>query len=42
LTGSSPFRAKSYNEIVMKNYNCEIDFELLSTRNISKEGNIMN
>lgn len=27
LSGVSPFQANSYNEIVMKNYHCEIDFE---------------
>lgn len=27
LTGSSPFKGKSYDEIVMKNYTCEIDFK---------------
>jgi len=27
LTGSSPFKAKNYDEIVMKNYNCTIDFK---------------
>lgn len=26
LTGSSPFKGKSYDEIVIKNYNCTIDF----------------
>ena len=26
LTGSSPFKGKSYDEIVLKNYNCEIDY----------------
>lgn len=29
LTGQSPFKAKSYDEIVMKNYHCEIEYALL-------------
>lgn len=27
LTGSSPFKGKNYDDIVMKNYNCTIDFK---------------
>ena len=26
LTGSSPFKGKDYDEIVLKKYNCDIDF----------------
>lgn len=37
LTGSSPFKAKSYDEIVMKNYHCEIEFQLLNHHPISQE-----
>ena len=25
----------------MKNYNCEVDFDLLAAKNVSKEGNIL-
>lgn len=27
LTGYSPFKGKSYDEIVVKNYNCDISFD---------------
>lgn len=27
LTGSSPFKGSTYDEIVIKNYNCTIDYE---------------
>lgn len=30
LTGHSPFKAKSYDEIVMKNYHCQIEFNLIN------------
>lgn len=27
LSGNSPFQSLSYNDIVLKNFNCEIDFK---------------
>lgn len=37
LTGKNPFKGAGYDEIVMKNYNCKIDY--LSIENdISSEG----
>ncbi|KAM3131397.1 hypothetical protein pb186bvf_016469 [Paramecium bursaria] len=38
LSGSSPFRANSYDEIVMKNYQCDVDYSLLNKKEISQEG----
>ena len=34
LTGTSPFKGKSYDEIVMKNYKCTIDF---TTKDMDKK-----
>jgi hypothetical protein len=27
LTGKSPFRGTAYDEVVMRNYHCKIDYE---------------
>ncbi|CAK68270.1 unnamed protein product (macronuclear) [Paramecium tetraurelia] len=37
LTGQSPFKAKSYDEIVMKNYHCQIEFNLINNQPLSEE-----
>ncbi|CAD8213286.1 unnamed protein product [Paramecium octaurelia] len=37
LTGASPFKAKSYDEIVMKNYHCQIEYSLINNHPLSEE-----
>ncbi|CAK68583.1 unnamed protein product (macronuclear) [Paramecium tetraurelia] len=37
LTGQSPFKAQSYDEIVMKNYHCQIEFSLIKNQPLSEE-----
>lgn len=40
LTGMSPFHGKSYNEILIKNKNCEIKFNIKAGHPVSDQGNI--
>ncbi|CAD8126270.1 unnamed protein product [Paramecium sonneborni] len=37
LSGQSPFKARSYDEIVMKNYHCQIEFNLIKNQALSEE-----
>lgn len=38
MTGSTPFKGKSYDTIVLKNYNCTIDFKYKDMhKKLSKE-----
>ncbi len=41
LTGMSPFHGKSYNEILIKNKNCEIKFNIKAGHSVSDQGNVI-
>jgi len=38
LTGTSPFQGSDYNEILIKNKNCDIKFSLKGGHGVSEQG----